>query len=210
MRKTLLSYILWKAAADLLYLVMLLGATAPLGFILNRANLGDAAATRITSGASFVFFLLLYYYFLKRADLSGTGKKKFFIGEIAAYALVCAVGTLLLFAVSGSVTPADFSYVSYVFLPTYGGAYLTGNIFAGAPVTVAAFALCLPLLFLLKRTKDPALTGRKNAGRRAIEGEAVEAAAQDGENGAASETNDALPYEAASSEQTKKDQNGDA
>lgn len=161
MSRSRVSYIFWKAIADLLYILMLSAATVPLYYVLRKNGVPQYLSCEITALSSFALFLVLYLFFIKRADLSKIEKKDFLIGESLSYLVLGVLAALILFAVSGGARPTDFSYLSFALLPLYGGAYLTGNLFLGAALQSAAFALLLPVVYFVKKRSDPSLAGVK-------------------------------------------------
>lgn len=183
MPKKQLRYVLWKAVVDLLCLTMLLGATVPLYYILSKNLSNEATASTVASCVSFFFFPMLYFYFLRRSDLRKMKTGQFFAGEIAAYALLCAAAHLLLFLISGARKPAAFSYLSFLFLPMYGAAYLTSDLLIGAAIQIAAFALILPLLYGVKKKVDPTLSGGKGKVPPTSRGSVFEGSAEEKEPG---------------------------
>ena len=161
MRPRSAAYYFWKILICVLILLMTLIFSAPICYILRINDFTPRLASTVTACASFFLYLLVAYFLALRSDLSHISARAYLLGEICAYAVVSALSALIAGLIAGGMTPPDFSYGVFVFLPCLGAAYLTGNLIAGAALQIAAFALCFPFVYLLKNKKDPTLTGGK-------------------------------------------------
>lgn len=163
MQKITPKYLLWKVIICFLTQLMAAGLGVPFVMIAKANNLNDLTVATVLSVGVFVVYLFLHYGIMKRSNLSSISKRDYLIGETAAFSLLALLGAILLWILSGGLSPAGFSYFTAVFFCTYACTYLTGNILLGLSLQILLFTLCLLLLYAIKKKKDPELKGNKLA-----------------------------------------------
>ena len=163
MQKLNLKYILWKLLIYFLLTLMVLPLSFPAFLIVSKSVQEDGRplAFTILAFGAFVVFLLYQNWLLRRSDLSAIPAGRYIAGESIAFTFYALLGSALYFLLSHGWSPGEISYANAAFLPFYPFALLTKHIAVGAAAVCAAYALCVYLLYLLKKKSDPSLRGRK-------------------------------------------------